>query len=347
MILSFFETQKELLCFVLFCNLWIINVLDLILICCCLGMLFLHVEKLVLHLSKIRLMEILRECTPLTENDSFMIFSRKKKSFDFPLHTHAEMELNFVMNAEGASRVVGNHYGTIGNIELVLVSGDTPHAWFTDNCGSEDIYEITLQFHANLFDESIMKRNSMAELKQLFEDARRGVLFSPEAAMQVRPLLEALYNKGGAGGMRPLLDMLTILHLLSVSKDRQILSDNYFEDKSTNFHSVRLESVLRYLNDNFNRQLSLSQVASIVNMTEVSFCRFIKKVTGQTFVDMLTDIRLTHVTRMLIDTDMTIAEIAYCCGFNNMANFNRVFKRKKGVPPHKYRMLFLPKKVYV
>ncbi len=310
-------------------------------------MLFLHVRKLVLHLLKIQVMEILRECTPLTDNDCFMIFSRKKKSFDFPLHTHYEMELNLVMNAEGASRVVGNHYGTIGNIELVLVSGDTPHAWFTENCKSEEIYEITLQFSPNLFDEKFMNRNPMAALKQLFEDARRGVLFSPEVAVQVASMLEALYDQGGAGGMKPILDMLTILNLLSTSKDRQLLSDNYFDDKSTNFHSTRLEAVLNYLNENFSQQLSLSQVASVVNMTEVSFCRFIKKATGQTFVDMLTDIRLTHVTRMLIDTDMTIAEIAYCCGFNNMANFNRVFKRKKGVPPHKYRMLFLPKKVYV
>ncbi len=160
-------------------------------------MLFLHVRKLVLHLLKIQVMEILRECTPLTDNDCFMIFSRKKKSFDFPLHTHYEMELNLVMNAEGASRVVGNHYGTIGNIELVLVSGDTPHAWFTENCKSEEIYEITLQFSPNLFDEKFMNRNPMAALKQLFEDARRGVLFSPEVAVQVASMLEALYDQGG------------------------------------------------------------------------------------------------------------------------------------------------------
>lgn len=112
-------------------------------------------------------------------------------------------------------------------------------------------------------------------------------------------------------------------------------------------HSARLETVFAYMNQNFNRQISLSEVASVVSMSDVAFSRFIKKVTGQSFVDTLTEIRLGHVARMLIDTDMTIAEIAYCCGFNNMANFNRIFKRKKGMPPHKFRILFIPKKIYV
>lgn len=99
-------------------------------------------------------MEILRESTPLTDNDCFMIFSRKKSCFDFPLHTHKEMELNLVMNAAGASRVIGNHVGAIGDMELVLVSGDTPHAWFTDRCKSKEIHEITLQFSPDLIDDN-------------------------------------------------------------------------------------------------------------------------------------------------------------------------------------------------
>ena len=101
------------------------------------------------------------------------------------------------------------------------------------------------------------------------------------------------------------------------------------------------------MSQNFHRQISLSEAAALINMSDVSFSRFIKKVTGQSFIDTLTEIRLGHVARMLIDTDMTIAEIAFCCGFNNMANFNRIFKRKKGMPPHKFRTLFLPKKVFV
>lgn len=292
-------------------------------------------------------MEILRESTPLTDNDCFMIFSRKKSNFDFPLHTHKEMELNLVMNAAGASRVIGNHVGTIGDMELVLVSGDTPHAWFTDRCQSKEIHEITLQFSPDLIDEKFLNRNPMTALKRLFEEARRGVLFSRETAELLAPRMRELYEQGSAGGMKPVLDMLMILNTLSLCEERRPLSDATFIQKKMKSHSARLEAVFAYLNQHFNRQITLTEVAAVVSMSDVSFSRFIKKVTGQSFVDTLTEIRLGHVARMLIDTDMTIAEIAYCCGFNNMANFNRIFKRKKGMPPHKFRILFIPKKIYV
>lgn len=292
-------------------------------------------------------MEILRESTPLTDNDCFMIFSRKKSCFDFPLHTHKEMELNLVINAAGASRVIGNHVGTIGDMELVLVSGDTPHAWFTDRCKSEEIHEITLQFSPDLLDDKFLNRNPMGALKQLFDEARRGVLFSRETTELLAPRIRELYEQGSSGGMKPVLDMLMILNSLSLCQERRLLSDTTFIQKKMKSHSARLETVFAYMNQNFNRQISLSEVASVVSMSDVAFSRFIKKVTGQSFVDTLTEIRLEHVARMLIDTDMTIAEIAYCCGFNNMANFNRIFKRKKGMPPHKFRILFIPKKIYV
>lgn len=292
-------------------------------------------------------MEILRESTPLTDNDCFMIFSRKKACFDFPLHTHQEMELNLVMNAAGASRVIGNHVGRIGDMELVLVSGDTPHAWFTDRCESEEIHEITLQFSPDLLDDKLLNRNPMAALKSLFAEARRGVLFSRETTERIAPRIKELYEQGAVGGMKPLLDMIMILNDLSLSHDREVLSDVTFVQKKLKSHSARLETVFAYMSQNFHRQISLSEAAALINMSDVSFSRFIKKVTGQSFIDTLTEIRLGHVARMLIDTDMTIAEIAFCCGFNNMANFNRIFKRKKGMPPHKFRTLFLPKKVFV
>ena len=147
--------------------------------------------------------------------------------------------------------------------------------------------------------------------------------------------------------MQPLLDVLAVLNTLSLSSDRKLLSDLTFAQKKNVSYSQRLETVFTYMNRNFNRQISLRDVAETVNMSEVSFSRFIKKSTGQSFIDTLAEIRLGHVSRMLIDTDMTIAEIAFCCGFNNMANFNRIFKRKKGMPPHQFRTLFVHKKIYV
>jgi AraC-like DNA-binding protein len=72
-------------------------------------------------------------------------------------------------------------------------------------------------------------------------------------------------------------------------------------------------------------------------MTEVSFSRFFKNRSGKTFIDSLNDIRMGHASRMLIDTTQSISEIAYNCGFNNISNFNRIFKKKKNCTPKEFR----------
>ncbi len=291
-------------------------------------------------------MEIFREITPLTPNDCFMIFSRHKKQFDFPLHTHNEIELNLVINGKGSQRIIGNHIGTIDDMELVMVGSDVTHGWFTDQCQSEDIHEVTIQFHADLFDEKFLKRNQMANIRKMFEDAKRGILFSRETTEKVAPRIEALYNNDNEG-FHSVLDLLAIIYDLSMAEDVKLLSDPTFDQKQMRSNSRRIESVFEYMNKNFNKQITLSEVAQIANMSEVSFSRFIKKHTGFNFVETLNEIRLGHVSRMLIDTNLTISEVAFCCGFNNMANFNRIFKRKKGLTPNKFRKTYMPKKIYV
>jgi len=102
------------------------------------------------------------------------------------------------------------------------------------------------------------------------------------------------------------------------------------------------------MNNNYDKQITLAEVARIANMPEASFSRFIKKRSGKTFIDSLNEIRLGHATRMLIDTTETVAEIAYKCGFNNISNFNRIFKRKKFCIPKEFRETYTAgKRVFI
>ena len=98
---------------------------------------------------------ILREITPLTQSDCFTYFYRAKSDFDFPLHYHDEIELNFIKNARGTKRIVGDHVEEIGDIELVLVGPGLPHGWFGSGFPEKQIEEITIQFHKDFFDEKV------------------------------------------------------------------------------------------------------------------------------------------------------------------------------------------------
>ena len=95
---------------------------------------------------------------------------------------------------------------------------------------------------------------------------------------------------------------------------------------------------------NYNRKIKLAQLAELLNMSVVSVTRLVRLHTGQSFVDYLNEMRLGFATRMLIETQMGVSEICFKCGFNNISNFNRIFKRKQGITPTQFRNSFTGKK---
>ncbi|AWM31549.1 AraC family transcriptional regulator [Hymenobacter nivis] len=287
---------------------------------------------------------LMREITPLTQSDCFTLFSRSKKEFNFPLHYHEEYELNLIINAPGAKRIVGDHIETIENLELVLVGPNLSHAWFTHQCESKEIREVTIQFHRDLLEDRFLRRNQLSFIRKMFDNAQRGILFSRETTERLRGRLLSLEQKTGFDSV---LELLSILHDLSTSRNLRVLSDSTFNNEKFNYNSRRVEKVFEYLNANYGRQITLAEVAKIANMPEVSFSRFIKKRSGSTFIDSLNEIRLGHATRLLIDTTHKVAEVAYKCGFNNLSNFNRIFKKKKNCTPKEFRQNFSGTRIFI
>jgi len=278
--------------------------------------------------------ELLREITPLTQQDCFTIFSRVKTAFDFPLHYHEEFELNFIENAKGARRMVGDHMQDIDDLELVLVGPNLQHAWFTHHAGNKQIHEITIQFHKDLSDDRLLRRNQLNFIRMMLEKSLKGILFSRETIQILMPRIKSLPQKHGFDSV---LELLSILHDLSTSRNMITLSDTSFNNETYSYNSRRIETTFEYMKQNFDKPLTLGDVAKLANMSEASFSRFFKQRTGINFIDSLNEIRLGHASRLLIDTTQSIAEVAYNCGFNNISNFNRIFKKKKNTTPKDFR----------
>lgn len=289
-------------------------------------------------------MEVVREITPLAQSDCFMIFSREKTEFSFPLHHHEDIEINLIINAAGAQRIVGDHIGEIQDLELVCVGSQLAHGWFTHQCESKAIKEVTIQFHKDLFGDMFLNRNQLVNIRNMFENAKRGILFSRQTAERMAPRLQALGTKVGFESM---LEFLSIIHELSLATHNRLLSDSTFSVEKYIYNSRRIERVFSYMNQHFHKQITLEEIAKEAGMPEASFSRFIKQRTGYSFIESLNEIRLGHVSRMLIDTTESVAEIAFKCGFNNMSNFNRIFKTKKGHTPKEFRESYIGRKIFV
>lgn len=286
---------------------------------------------------------IIREITPLSDKDCFYIAERYKTEFTYPIHSHLEYELNFTEKAAGVRRIVGDSVEVIGDYDLVLITGEQlEHVWEQHECASKEIREITIQFSSDLFFKSFIHKNQFDTIHKMLERAQKGLAFPMSAILKVYSLLDTLASE--KQGFYAVIKFLTILYELSLCEEVRTLSSSSFAKIGVQSDSRRVKKVQEYINTHYKEEIRLNQLAELVGMTSVSFSRFFKLRTGKNLSDYIIDIRLGFATRLLVDSTMSIAEICYECGFNNLSNFNRIFKKKKDCSPKEFRENYRKKK---
>ena len=290
--------------------------------------------------------KVLREVPPITDKDCFYIVERHKREFLYPIHSHKEYELNFIENGKGVQRVVGDSIEEIGNYELTLVTGDgLEHAWKQGNCTAPDVREITIQFSDTLLDSRLLGRNQFASIRKMFERARLGVTFSMQGIMRVYNLVDAIPSMNER--FEQFLAMLKMLYELSQDEGARTLASSSFAQGEDGRESRRIAKLKDHISIHYAEDLRLEDLAALVGMAPAALSRFFKQHTTKTLVDYIIDIRLGNAARMLVDTTTSISEICYACGFNNLSNFNRTFKARRGYTPRDFRALFTKNRVYV
>ena len=291
--------------------------------------------------------QIISEITPLSDKDCFYIADRYKTEFTYPMHRHREYELNFCERAAGVRRIVGDSAEIIGDFDLVLItSPDLEHTWEQHACTSQKIREITIQFSPELFFQNFIDKNQFASIRKMLEIAKNGLAFPLSAIMKVYFILDELSN---AKDFYAVIKFLCILYELSkyVDEAHALSSSSFAKLETQHSDSRRVQKIENYINMHYHEKISLDQIAAMAGMTPVSFSRFFKLRTGKTLSDYMIDIRLGHAARLLVDSTHSIAEICYDCGFNNLSNFNRIFKKKKECSPKEFRDHYRKKKIVV
>ena len=289
---------------------------------------------------------IMREITPLSNRDCFYIADRRKTEFTYPIHCHIEYELNFTEHASGVRRVVGDSEEIIGDYDLVLITGkELEHVWEQHECVSKDIREITIQFSPTLFSQSFIDKNQFSSIRKMFERAQCGLCFPMQAIMKVYNWLDKLASE--EQGFYAVINFLRILYELSLYEDARILSSSSFAKIETFSDSIQVQKVQKYITEHFREEIRLNTLAHIAGMSPVSFSRFFRLRAGKTFSEYIIDIRIGFASRLLVESTRNIAEICYDCGFNNLSNFNRIFRRKKGCSPKEFRENYRKKKIII
>ena len=289
---------------------------------------------------------IIHEITPLMGKDVLYIADRRKKEFTYPIHNHEVCELNFVEHAPGVRRIVGDSREVIGDYDLVLItSPDLEHVWEQHECVSDNIREITVQFDFSFDEDTIFGRTPFLTMSRMMNEARRGLAFPIEAIMKVYGMLDTLSSV--KEGFYAVTQFLTILYELSKCDGARPLATSSFAKIVDDDDSRRVLKVKNFISKNFRDELRLNQLADIAGMSPSAFSRFFKLHTGRNLTDYIIDTRLGSAARMLVDTSRSVSEICFQSGFNNLSNFNRIFKRKKGCSPTEFRENFRKTRVVI
>ncbi|MBO4621914.1 MAG: helix-turn-helix domain-containing protein [Paludibacteraceae bacterium] len=283
--------------------------------------------------------EFFNEITRLEPLDIFYVGERYKTYFEYPAHCHEEYEINFVENAAGVERTVGDCRETIGDVDLVLITGaKLVHVWEQGTCPEQDIHEITIHIDPDTFRGRLMDKRAFASIRRMLDRAQRGLAF-PEAAIQI--LREDIVNLAHSNdSFASVIRLFNLLYRLSLVENARELSSSAFVEAKEENEDERVRQVKDYISVNYMHDISLQTLADIVCMTEESFSRFFRNKTGRTPKRYLIDYRLGIAARLLLTTKLSVAEIGYSSGFNTLCHFNRLFRESKGCTPSEFREQF-------
>ena len=284
-------------------------------------------------------MKSVYEHIQVNDQNPFKISVFNRVKFNYPFHYHSnEYEITLTLGCEGY-RIIGDRFGDFGSADLALIGPGLPHCWNTYN--PKEIHTtaakvIVIQFGFAMI-EGIGGKQFFSSISRLLQLSSRGIVFGGRTLEKAKQMILQLKEKQG---MTEFLGILEILQMLSVSRDYEVQCSAAYSFRGNNNENETFGKVYKYILTHYSGAIKLKEVADIAFLSESAFSHYFKKRTLKSFSDFVIELRLGHACRLMQTTDKSIADIAFESGFNNLSNFNRIFKKVKKITPHEQKRLY-------
>ncbi len=272
---------------------------------------------------------------------SFTIAKHQYPHFLKTWHFHAELELVFITQSYG-TRFIGDHIEKFQPGDLVLIGSNLPHLWKNDKVYFEHSEElvaeaIVIHFRRDFAGETLLNTPEMKSIRELIDISGQGIKFGKTCSCEIDPLLEEMVN---VEGVEKLILFLRLLKRLSEETDIRMLSSQSYAFSFQKDENRRLDPVYNHIMTNFKDKITLEEVANLANMNPSAFSRYFKKVNKKSFCTYLNEVRIGYACKLLLEEQLTVLEICFASGFNNISNFNRQFKKHINFSPTEYKAQF-------
>jgi len=275
-----------------------------------------------------------------TGSNSFLVRKFEEKSFSAPYHFHPEYELTLITEGYG-KRYVGTNMQDYFPGDLVLLGSNLPHCWKTEEkAGILYSGSVVIQFKHDFMGIDFFDKPEMKLIQQLLNNSKHGIQFTGNTE-QIQETIAELPDENNS--FNKFLRTLNVLHQLALHSEFVLLDQqNAYPDLSLT-ERERINAVIAYIVENFQNNISLTDVAATANMTAPAFCKYFKKISRKTFIEAVTDYRIDFALKQLVHTEKSIAQIGFESGFNDISNFHKTFKARMRLSPLNYRNTFMKK----
>jgi AraC-like DNA-binding protein len=237
------------------------------------------------------------------------------------------------------TRIVGDSVELFDQYDMVLIAGNIPHCWnyYRQNNTLPENHGISVNFKLESIGHAFLSQHEMRNLKELLNEAERGLVFSVEDARKAEKYLVQMINDKGIDKM---IDFFNIIKILcSSDKKAPLCSENYklaFDERG----NKKMSDVYTYIRENYFKAIPLEKIAKIAKMSPIGFSRYFKKNSGAGFIEYLNRVRTNKACYLLRETEYAVHDIAVECGFASISNFNKQFRKTEGISPRDYRAQF-------
>lgn len=277
------------------------------------------------------------EVVDVAQHESFKVWGHGYPFRTVRWHFHPEFEIQLITETSG-QYFVGDFVGRFEPGNLVFMAPNLPHNWVSELPEGKTVERRNLiaQFSSEFLKQRVMAFPELRVFESLIAESTRGVVFSAKTGLAARPIMEELLQ---ATEIRRVTLFLALLELLVQDEKRRQLASHRFSLDPAAYMSSTINQVLSYIDQNLASDLRESDVADLAKQSVTTFSRYFRKHTGMSFVQHVNRLRIHRACELLIDTDLSVADICFRVGYNNVSNFNRQFLTQKGVPPSRFRAL--------
>jgi AraC-like DNA-binding protein len=273
---------------------------------------------------------------PLTSGSSFLVSRYTSPFFETPWHFHEEYELVFCESF--GKKFIGNSFSSYQEGEMALIGKNVPHLFKADNSFYEDgsnskASAVVIQFLEDFLGKPFFNSYEMTEMKQVLSLSMNGLLILGETKFKIKQIMFQMLDEGK---MERLNHLIEIFRLLSISAELQPLSVNIISGVNIS-DSLKMHKVLEYALQKYKEDITIHEVAKLINLSDSAFCRYFKSRTQKSFLNFVIEMRLNEACKLLKETEKSIIDICYESGFKNLSNFNRLFRNKFKENPNTYR----------